>query len=157
MANNIGFTNIAMNKTLNADMSNTTILTELGSRIKSLRLSKNKDQQQFSYDSGVSLRTLSRLENGHSVTLEAVLKVIRALGIIERLDLLLPITEISPVQQAKNKHQKQRQRASSQRKAPSTKQSSSTANKISEQKTWAGFTQPTTFEPKPTSSDGKQK
>ncbi|MBL4566815.1 MAG: helix-turn-helix transcriptional regulator [Porticoccus sp.] len=153
-----------MNKTLNTDMSNASILTELGSRIKSLRLSKNKDQQQFSYDSGVSLRTLSRLENGHSISLEAVLKVIRTLGLIERLDLLLPTTEISPVQQAKNKHQKQRQRASGQRKAPPTKQSS-TANQISEQKSWAGFTQPTTFEPKPkpkpkqrpTSPDGKQK
>lgn len=157
----MNFINTAMNKTLNTDMSNASILTELGSRIKNLRLSKNKDQQQFSYDSGVSLRTLSRLENGHSISLEAVLKVIRTLGLIERLDLLLPTTEISPVQQAKNKHQKQRQRASGQRKASPTKQSSSTANQISEQKAWAGFTQPTTFEPKPkqrpTSSDGKQK
>lgn len=146
-----------MNTILNSNMSNTAILAELGNRLKSLRLSKNKDQQQFSYESGISLRTLSRLENGHSVSLEAVLKVIRALDLIERLDLLLPSAEISPVQQTKNKHRKQRQRASSPRDKSFTTQQASTDNQMSEQKTWAGFTQPSTFEPelKSDSPDGK--
>ena len=135
-----------MNTILNSNMSNTAILAELGSRLKNLRLSKNKDQQQFSYESGISLRTLSRLENGHSVSFEAVLKVMRALDLIERLDLLLPSAEISPVQQTKNKHRTKRQRASSPRDKPATTQQASTDNPTSEQKTWAGFTQPATFE-----------
>jgi transcriptional regulator with XRE-family HTH domain len=78
-------------------MSNSALLAEIGARLKSLRVEQNKDQQQFAYEAGLSLRTLSRLENGHSVSFEAVLKVIRALGLIERLDLLLPTVDISPV------------------------------------------------------------
>jgi transcriptional regulator with XRE-family HTH domain len=132
---------------LNSDMSNTAVLTELGSRIKQLRLSKNKDQQQCAFEAGISLRTLSRLENGHSVSLEAVLKVIRTLGLIERLDLLLPTIEISPVQQAKNKHKKPRRRASNRRNVSSTAQQPSKAKQLSEKKIWGGFTKPATFEP----------
>lgn len=137
-----------MTTTLNSDMSNTAILTELGYRIKQLRLSKNKDQQQCAFESGISLRTLSRLENGHSVSLEAALKVIRTLDLIGRLDLLVPTVEISPVQQAKNKRSKPRLRASSRRETSLTAQQAAKANHISEQETWGGFTKPTTFEPK---------
>lgn len=150
-----------MNTILNSNMSNTAILAELGNRLKNLRLSRNKDQQQFSYESGVSLRTLSRLENGHSISFESVLKIIRALDLIERLDLLLPSTEVSPVQQTKSKNSKQRQRASRRREKPATAQQTSTDNSASEQKAWAGFKQPATFEAeaksKPKSPDEKAK
>lgn len=141
-----------MNTILNSNMSNTAILAELGNRLKNLRLSRNKDQQQFAYESGVSLRTLSRLENGHSISFESVLKIIRALDLIERLDLLLPSTEVSPVQQTKSKNSKQRQRASRRREKSVTVKQTSTDSPTSEQKAWAGFKQPATFETEPKSN-----
>lgn len=129
---------------MNNNMSNSALLAEMGARLKSLRVEQNKDQQQFAYEAGLSLRTLSRLENGHSVSFEAVLKVIRALGLIERLDLLLPTVDISPVEQAKNKRSKPRQRASGSK----TKSSTTTPHKnIGEnKKTWSGFKSASTFE-----------
>jgi len=135
---------------MNNNMSNTALLTEIGSRLKSLRVAQNKDQQQFAYEAGLSLRTLSRLENGHSVSFEAVLKVRRALGLTERLDLLIPTVDISPVEQARNKRSTPRQRASGRRKKPdSTATSLETATKknINEQKkSWSGFKKTSTFE-----------
>jgi len=129
---------------MNNNMSNSALLAEIGARLKSLRVEQNKDQQQFAYEAGLSLRTLSRLENGHSVSFEAVLKVIRALGLIERLDLLLPTVDISPVEQVKNKRSTPRQRASGRR----TKHSTTTPHKnIGEnKKTWSGFKSASTFE-----------
>ena len=130
---------------MNNNMSNSALLAEIGTRLKSLRVEQNKDQQQFAYEAGLSLRTLSRLENGHAVSFEAVLKVIRALGLIERLDLLLPTVGISPVQQAKNKQSKPRQRASSRAKAASI---TTTPHKKTDEKkkVWSGFKKASTFE-----------
>lgn len=144
---------------MNNNMSNSALLSELGARLKNLRVAQNKDQQQFAYEAGLSLRTLSRLENGHSVSFEAILKVIRALGLIERLDMLLPPSEISPVQQARNKHLKPRQRASGSRnkpphqtEAPQKSPDSSTAT-IREKKEWSGFKKPSAFETSNTDSN----
>lgn len=130
---------------MNNNMSNSALLAEIGTRLKSLRVEQNKDQQQFAYEAGLSLRTLSRLENGHAVSFEAVLKVIRALGLIERLNLLLPTVDISPVQQAKNKQNKPRQRASSRAKAASI---TTTPHKDmgEKKKVWSGFKKASTFE-----------
>lgn len=133
-------------------MSNTALLAEIGTRLKNLRVQQNKDQQQFAYEAGLSLRTLSRLENGHSVSFEAVLKVIRALDLIGRLDVFLPTVEVSPVQQAKNKHNKPRQRASGNRDKTShhiehhQKSSTGSTSTAPNKKEWSGFKKPSTFE-----------
>lgn len=129
---------------MNNNMSNSALLAEIGARLKSLRVEQNKDQQQFAYEAGLSLRTLSRLENGHSVSFEAVLKVIRALGLIERLDLLLPTVDISPVEQAKNKRNTPRQRASGRKTKPST--TTSHKNIGENKKIWSGFKSASIFE-----------
>lgn len=49
---------------MKADQSNAVILRELGTRLKQQRASLNMDQKTRAYESGVPLRTLSRLENG---------------------------------------------------------------------------------------------
>jgi len=135
---------------MNNNMSNSALLAEIGIRLKSLRIEQNKDQQQLAYEAGLSLRTLSRLENGHSVSFEAVLKIIRTLGLIERFDLFLPSTEISPVQQAKNKRSTPRQRASGRRTKPDsavTSVATTPNNHIGEEKkSWSGFKKPSTFD-----------
>jgi len=137
---------------MNNNMSNSALLAEIGVRLKSLRVEQNKDQQQLAYEAGLSLRTLSRLENGHSVSFEAVLKIIRTLGLIERFDLFLPSTEISPVQQAKNKDHKPRQRASGKRDKTTDKMEHPQINPVgststtSNKKEWSGFKKPSTFE-----------
>jgi transcriptional regulator with XRE-family HTH domain len=115
--------------------SNAKILRELGARLKQQRASRNIDQATLAYESGVSLRTLSRLENGRGVSFEAVIGVMRALGILDRLELMIPSTDISPVQRAKTKVHKPRQRA--RRKAEPKKP---------DKPAWQGFAQTVTFE-----------
>jgi transcriptional regulator with XRE-family HTH domain len=120
------------------EMSNETILKELGSRVKQLRLSKNQDQKAFAYEAGVPLRTLSRLENGGSTSFEVVIKVMRALGLLNRLDMLIPSSiEISPVQKARApKSVKTRRRATGKR----------TVKAATRKKMWKGFPKPVTFD-----------
>ncbi len=116
---------------MDADQSNAKILKELGTRLKQQRASRNIDQATLAYESGVSLRTLSRLENGRAVSFEAVIGVMRALGIVDRLELMIPGTDISP----KTKVHKPRQRA--RRKAEQKKP---------DKPAWQGFAQTVTFE-----------
>ena len=120
---------------MDGEQSNAKILKELGTRLKQQRASRNIDQATLAYESGVSLRTLSRLENGHGASFEAVIKVMRALGILERLQLMIPGSDISPVQRAKTRVHKPRQRA--RRKTAQEKQ---------HKPAWQGFSQTVTFD-----------
>lgn len=122
---------------MDTEQSNAKILKELGARLRQQRASRNIDQATLAYESGVSLRTLSRLENGHSVSFEAVIRVMRALGILDRLELMIPSTDISPVQRAKTKVQQPRQRA--RRKAEGKKPG---------KPAWQGFSQAVSFDDK---------
>ena len=93
---------------MKADQSNAAIMRELGTRLKQQRASLNMDQKTLAYESGVPLRTLSRLENGHGVSFEAVIKIMRVLGLLDRLDLMVPEVGLSPVLIANAKAHKPR-------------------------------------------------
>ena len=120
---------------INADMSDTSIRKELGRRVQANRLLRNLDQERCALEAGVSVSTLYRLEKGGSVSFEALIKVLRILGLLDRLDSLVPQPEIHPVQRAKEKKPLVRQRASSAKKASKTEGSS-----------WPGFKQQVHFE-----------
>jgi transcriptional regulator with XRE-family HTH domain len=97
---------------INNELSHKAVLKEFGARFKALRLAQNINQEQLSFESGVPLRTLSRLENGHTVSIDVLIKILRALNMLERLELLVPTVEISPMQRKEKRAIKQRQRAS---------------------------------------------
>lgn len=118
-------------------MNNEAILKELGARLKNLRLSRNVGQEQFSKVSGVSLRTLSRLENGSAVSIDAVLNVMRALEIVDRLESMLPLEEISPVQMLQTQKKK--------RAVPRQRATRTQASTLGEQLPWSGFGQQVRF------------
>ena len=84
---------------------------DLGRRIELLRLSRNIQQLQLAREAGVSRRTITRLENGESVSLDTLLRVMRALGISGRLASLLPDPTVLPVDRVRLKG-KERKRAS---------------------------------------------
>jgi transcriptional regulator with XRE-family HTH domain len=97
---------------INNELSHKAVLKAFGERFRELRLAQNINQQQLSFESGVPLRTLSRLENGHAVSMDVLIKVLRALNLLERLELLVPTAEISPMQRKEKRAIKPRQRAS---------------------------------------------
>jgi transcriptional regulator with XRE-family HTH domain len=96
-------------------MSDKAILGEFGGRISRQRLNRNLTQIELAGLAGVSIIVVQRLERGQGCTLESLIRVLRALGQIEQLDLFLPEPGISPIQLAKLKG-KERMRASRPRK-----------------------------------------
>ena len=91
----------------------------LGERLAQLRLAKNLTQGQLAEQAGLGLRTVQRLELGASATqLSGFLRVCRVLGLVERLDLLIPEAVASPMAQLKQAGRKRR-RASGKKATPS--------------------------------------
>ena len=79
-------------------MTDEALLQEIGRRIARQRLERNLSQAQLAEQAGISKRTLERLEAGAAATqLSLFLRVLRQLDLLERLDLLLPEPQPSPL------------------------------------------------------------
>lgn len=94
-------------------MSNKVIMKSLGERANRQRLNQNITQAELAKKAGVSRIVIHRLENGLGCTLESLIRILRALGLLEQLNSFLPEPGISPIQLAKLKG-RERQRASGQ-------------------------------------------
>jgi len=93
-------------------MTDITVLKELGERLARLRLDRNLTQNALALQAGVALSTLQRLETGtKAIELQTFLRICRALGVMERFDLLIPEQTPSPMAMLKL-HGRKRQRAS---------------------------------------------
>lgn len=97
---------------LSNEHSDEAILKEVGDRLTQYRLNLDKSQVLLAQEAGVSHRTLIRTEHGQSVQASSLIRILRALRLVENLDALIPESVVSPVQQLKM-HGKTRQRASS--------------------------------------------
>ena len=102
---------------LTNDNSDSAVLKEIGNRIAQYRLNQNKTQAALAQEAGVSNRTMTRVENGHSIQASSLIRILRALKLVENLDGLIPEPVASPVQQLKMQG-KQRKRASSKLERP---------------------------------------
>ena len=76
--------------------NNILVLKELGERIKDLRISENMTQNDLADRSGVSVKTICRIEKGDNLSIMNYLNVLRALGILENLQLIVPEKRVSP-------------------------------------------------------------
>jgi transcriptional regulator with XRE-family HTH domain len=92
-------------------LSDQALLEEIGRRVGQYRLNRNLTQAQLAAEAGISGPTLQRLEYGQPSQLTTLLRVLRALGLLENLEGLIPEPPVSPIQQAKLKG-KTRRRAS---------------------------------------------
>ena len=99
-------------------LANETILRELGGRLSAARLARNLTQAALAAQAGVAKRTVERLESGEAATqLSGFIRVCRVLGLLERLDALVPEPTLGPMTQLKLQGRK-RQRASSRKITP---------------------------------------
>jgi transcriptional regulator with XRE-family HTH domain len=76
------------------------ILTELGRRLRTERLNQNMTQQELADRAGVSVDTVRSIESAGNATLAVLAKMLRALGLDERLQMLVPSAVVSPIQVA---------------------------------------------------------
>lgn len=94
-----------------------TILRELGERLTRVRLERNLTQAALAEQAGVSKRTVERMEAGGPTQLVNLVRVCRALDLLERFEAMIPEPVVSPVALLKQQG-KQRQRATA--KPPAT-------------------------------------
>jgi len=98
--------------TFSAELSDRATLLELGDRLARYRLNLNLTQAALAKEAGVSARTLHRIEHGETTNIDNVIRVLRALGLLQNLEALVPDPAVSPLQQVKMQG-KTRRRASS--------------------------------------------
>lgn len=104
---------MAQFRTFSGDSDDAAILAQLGERLAHARLDRNLTQAELAHEAGVSRSTVRRLEAGASTQLTHLIRVLRALDLVERLDLALPAPEPRPLEELGA--QPRRQRASGQR------------------------------------------
>jgi transcriptional regulator with XRE-family HTH domain len=96
-------------------LTDDSILRELGRRLAGARLERNLTQAVLAEQAGLSKRTIERLELGEvAVQFSGFVRVCRVLGLLERLDALIPEPVPSPITQLKLQR-RVRQRASAPR------------------------------------------
>ena len=106
---------------LTRQLTDEAILRELGSRLAATRLARNLTQAALAREAGVSKRTVERLESGEVATrLSGLVRVCRVLGLVERLDALVPQAAPTPVEQLKlaSRERKRASRRRSPKPAP---------------------------------------
>ena len=73
-------------------------LEELGSRVRRQRVALGLKQQELAAKAAVSINVITALENGRSVTVESLARVLQGLGFREALINLLPAPVPSPIE-----------------------------------------------------------
>ncbi len=97
------------------------VMRELGERLARTRLEQNISQEQLSVEAGVGKSTVERLEAGREVKLTSFVRVLRALGLLEALDRLVPEPLPSPIERVRLQGRR-RKRAAKSRKADPARQ-----------------------------------
>lgn len=83
---------------LTNDAGDEAVLAELAERFAHRRIEAGMTQAELARQSGVSKRTVERLEAGASVQLTSFIRVLRTLTLLGHLDLLLPPAEPGPME-----------------------------------------------------------
>ena len=65
-------------------------IVELGKKIKTYRSMKGLSQEDLSDKTGISKRSISRLEQGESIQMDNLFKILIALDLGDNIDLLVP-------------------------------------------------------------------
>lgn len=72
------------------------IIQRIGKRLKKTRLKQNITQMNLAEEAGISLSTLKKIENGEISSFDALLRILRTLGLLEVLQPLIEEEQLSP-------------------------------------------------------------
>jgi DNA-binding XRE family transcriptional regulator len=93
----VAFLRCIMNTNCLSTLSDTAVLEALGSRLAAVRLKRNLTQTALGREAGVSRATIERLERGAGADLKLVVRVLRALQLLEGFLAGIPADEPSPM------------------------------------------------------------
>ena len=79
-------------------MTDAAIAAELAKRIKATRLRKNFTQAEVAERAGISVFTVSQMENGKNTSMASLIAVMRVLKLLENFENLIPEQMLSPVE-----------------------------------------------------------
>ncbi len=82
----------------------------MGDRIKSCRIRLSYTQEKLAELSGLSKGTVANVENGSSIQLENLLRILRELDELNSLEVLLPSSGRTPMELISSDTAKKRQR-----------------------------------------------
>ncbi|MFT7678890.1 MAG: transcriptional regulator with XRE-family HTH domain [Planctomycetota bacterium] len=95
-------------------------LGQLGARLKRRRLARDLTQARLAHEAGVSKRTLERLEGGASTQTTSLVRILRALDILEDIQALAAEQTPSPMEQVAAERPTRRRAPSESAETPST-------------------------------------
>jgi transcriptional regulator with XRE-family HTH domain len=98
-------------------LTDAAVLEELGSRLAAARLKRNLTQVTLAREAGISRNTVDRLERGVSVDLKLLVRVLRALSLLDPFLAGIPADQPSPMALLRAQgHKRQRARGTPARK-----------------------------------------
>ncbi len=101
--------------------SSNKIEAALCKRVEEIRLSRNITQSQLAKEAGISARTVGRFEKGKGVSFDTFIRIMKALGIQQSLEALLPDPNVQPIQRVGiNPTKRKRASSSASNDKPST-------------------------------------
>jgi transcriptional regulator with XRE-family HTH domain len=100
------------------DMSDNLVLEELGKRIARRRIDSNFSQAELAEESGVSKRTVERIESGSAAKTSNLIRILRILDLMDGVNNLVPEVGVRPMEQLEMKGS-ERKRVSKKQRAGS--------------------------------------
>lgn len=79
-------------------LSDEAVLAELARRVRRTRLDRQMTQADLAAAAGLARPTVERFEASGVAQLPTLVRILRALGILDRLDILLPETAVRPIE-----------------------------------------------------------
>lgn len=106
---------------INASLHDEAILVELGARLRAWRLRTDLSQAEAAAKAGLNRKVVARIEAGEQVHSGSLIRLLRALGLLESLNELIPEPSPTPLEVFSRQSQKERQRVSPRRAKESAK------------------------------------
>ena len=79
------------------EMSDLDVIRRLGERLKTVRIRMDMTQEDLARQAGTNSLTVANLEKGKSVTVANLVRIMRALDMLENLEEAFPAPKISPI------------------------------------------------------------
>ncbi|MBI4897529.1 MAG: helix-turn-helix transcriptional regulator [Actinobacteria bacterium] len=97
------------------------VVVALGARAAAERIAHSLTQAALAREAGLHRNTVERFESGKSVSLVNLVRILRALGMVDRLDAVFPAPDLAPVEMLRHAGRPKRRVRASGKTPPHTR------------------------------------